>query len=39
MLVLRDARCIWACASAEVAVVPLPTAPMMAWYALYGESM
>ena len=34
MLLLRAARCIWACASADVAVEPFPTAPMMAWYAL-----
>ena len=39
MLLLRAARNIWACASAEVTVVPLPTAPMICWYALYGESM
>ena len=30
MLLLRAALCIWAWASAEVAVVPFPTAPMMA---------
>ena len=34
MPLLRAARNIWACASADGTVVPLPTAPMICWYAL-----
>jgi hypothetical protein len=34
MLLLRKARCIWACCAADVTVVPFPIAPMICWYAL-----